>query len=66
MEPIDIWRAAREMVKQHGGMAPIECARVADGMLDRGDIEGQSVWLAIQRAAKSLLENRSPADASNA
>jgi hypothetical protein len=29
MEPLDIWRAARDTVKQHGDMAVIERPRMA-------------------------------------
>jgi len=62
IEPIDIWRAARLMVKRHGEVAPIECALKADEFLDRGDVDGQALWLAIRRAAKALLENGVPPD----
>jgi hypothetical protein len=65
LEPIDIWRSAKLMVNEHGQAAPLECALKADEMLDRGDIDGQAVWLAIRRAAKSLLENGPPADIQN-
>ena len=40
IEPIDIWRAAQLMVRQHGEFAVIACAMKADEMLDRGDVEG--------------------------
>ena len=66
IEPIVIWQAANEMVKRHGDLAPLECAVRADGMLENGDIMGQTVWLAIRRAAKSLLENGPPNDISKA
>jgi hypothetical protein len=62
VEPIDIWRAARLMVKEHGPMAPLECAMKADERSDDGDADGEKVWLAIRRAAKSLLENGAPTD----
>jgi len=60
--PIDIWRAAKLMVKRHGAMATIECALKADAMLEAGDRGGQAVWLAIRRAARSLLESDPPTD----
>jgi hypothetical protein len=66
IEPLDIWRGAKVMVDQHGDQAPIECALKADEMLDRGDVDGQAVWLAIRRAAQSLIENGPPTDISNA
>jgi hypothetical protein len=62
VEPIDIWRTATLMVKRHGAIATIECAFKADTMLEAGDPDGQAVWLAIRRAAQSLLENGPPTD----
>jgi hypothetical protein len=66
IEPIVIWRAANEMIKRYGDQAPLECAIRADEMLENGDVMGQTMWLAIRRAAKSLLENGPPNDISNA
>jgi hypothetical protein len=51
---LDIWRAANLLIRQHGQEAEIEAARKADLMLDRGDIEGQRVWLRIRRAIGEL------------
>ncbi len=62
MEPIDIWRSAKLMIDKHGELAVIECAIIADDMVERGDMQGQAVWLAIRRAVKSLLENGPPMD----
>jgi hypothetical protein len=64
IEPIVIWRSANEMIKRHGDQAPLECAIRADELLESGDVMGQTVWLAIRRAAKSLLKNGSPPDIS--
>lgn len=66
IEPIVIWRAANEVIKRHGDMAPIECAMSADELLDNGDEKGRKMWLAIHRAAKSLLENGCPTDINKA
>jgi hypothetical protein len=62
LEPLDIWRGAKVMVEKHGDQAPLECAMMADKMLDHGDLDGQAVWLAIRRAVKSLLEHGPPTD----
>ena len=62
VEPIDVWRAAKLMVKRHGALATIECALKADAMLEAGDLDGQAVWLATRRATQSLLENAPPTD----
>ena len=47
---IDIWRAANLLLKQHGPDAEIVATQRADEMLDRGELEGQRVWLRIRRA----------------
>ena len=36
------------------GTAPIEAAMRADAMLDKGDLEGFSVWRRIMRAMEEL------------
>ncbi len=46
---LDIYRSAKLLVKQHGKEAPIHAALNADAMLDKGDVEGQLVWLADTR-----------------
>jgi hypothetical protein len=66
IEPIDIWLAAQLIVAQHGELAVIECAMKAGEMLDRGDVDGQAVWMAIRRAARFLLEKGPPPDVSAA
>jgi hypothetical protein len=43
---LDIWR--------HGADAEIEAARRADLMLERGDRDGQLVWMRIRRAGAEL------------
>jgi hypothetical protein len=40
---------------RHGADAVIEAARLVDLMLDRGDRDGQFVWLRIKRAIDALL-----------
>ena len=55
---LDIYRAANLLICQHGGEAPIEAARKADLMLDRGDMEGRGVWLRIKRAIGELQAPR--------
>ena len=47
---LDIWRAANLVIRQHGEDAEIVAAQRADLMLNRGDREGQLVWLRIRRA----------------
>ena len=46
----DIWRAANLLIREHGDGAEFIAARRADEMLERGDHEGETVWLRISRA----------------
>ncbi len=55
---LDIYRSANLLVKEHGAEAPIHAAMRADAMLDRGDMDGQRVWLRILRAVDVLREAR--------
>jgi len=54
---LDIWRAANLLIRQHGGEAELAAARRADLMLERGDLEGQTVWKRIRQA---IVELRAP------
>ena len=51
---LDIWRAANLLTWQHGDDAELAAARRADLMLERGDLEGQTVWKRIRRAIVEL------------
>ena len=55
---LNIFRSTNVLVKQHGAEAPIEAAMHADAMLEKGDLDGQRVWLRIVKAVKTLLETR--------
>jgi hypothetical protein len=59
-------RAIGKPGRTRGDQARLECALKADEMLERGDADGQAVWLAIRRAAKSPIENGSPSDIDDA
>ena len=51
---IDIWRAANLLIRQRGADAEIEAARLADLMLDRGDKEGQLVWMRSEGTSRGI------------
>ncbi len=51
---LDIYRSANLLVKRHGQDAPIHAAMRADAMLDKGDLDGFSVWKRILRAVEEL------------
>ena len=51
---LDIYRSAQVLVKHHGTDAPIHAAMRADAMLDKGDLDGFSVWKRIRRAVEEM------------
>jgi hypothetical protein len=51
----DIWRAVNFLIREHGAEAEMVAAGRAGEMLDRGDYDGQTVWLRIRRAIVGLL-----------
>ncbi len=55
---LDIYRSANQLVKQHSAEATIFAAMNADAMLDRGDLDGERVWLRIIRAIEELLQRQ--------
>jgi len=58
IQEIDVWRAAKVLVDQHGDEAPIQAAMRVDDMLERGDLEGRRVWKKILEAVEELLRGR--------
>jgi hypothetical protein len=50
----DIWRAANLLIRQHGDRAELVATLRADLVLDRGDHDGQIVWMRIRRAIAAL------------
>ena len=57
---LDIYRAANELIKQHGEAADIEAAMRADELMETGDMEGRAVWLRIVKAIEELLAKERP------
>ena len=57
---IDIYRAANELIRQHGDEAPIHAAIRADELLEAGDMDGKAVWLRILNAVDELLARERP------
>ncbi len=60
---LDIYRAANELIEQHGDAADIEAAMRADQCLAAGDMEGEAVWLRIVKAVEELLSEERSEDA---
>ena len=52
----DIWATANILIKRYGDDAELRAAERADEMLDRGDLDGQRIWMRILGAVKTLLQ----------
>ncbi len=55
---LDIWRAARIMVKRYGKDAATEATGRADEFLDQGNIDGQRLWMRIVQAIEEMQRER--------
>ncbi len=51
---LDTWGVANLLIRQHGTDAELETAKRADLMLERGNLDGQSLWKRIRRAGVEL------------
>jgi len=58
---LDTYRAAHELIEQHGDAADIEAAMRTDQLMEAGNMEGRAVWLRIGRAIEELRQ-REPGD----
>jgi hypothetical protein len=52
--PIDIYRTAKLLIHQHGDNAALEASMKAGAMLEKGDLNGQAVWVAVKKAVHEL------------
>ncbi|MBN9545273.1 MAG: hypothetical protein J0I19_07360 [Alphaproteobacteria bacterium] len=59
MEEIDLWRAAHLLIQQHGDGAEREAMRLGGLAMEKGDAQGERVWVGVLTAIKSLM-NRLP------
>jgi triphosphoribosyl-dephospho-CoA synthetase len=51
---LDIYRAANLLIERHGGDAAFKAAQRADELLNRGDRDGEMLWLRILEAVEAL------------
>ena len=65
MPEIDLYRAAKLLIDQHGGDAGVRAAERADALLEEGDLDGASIWRAIIKAIEELQRDRRPGEAVN-
>jgi hypothetical protein len=57
-DDLDIYRAAKALVDQHGGDAATFAAGRADQLLKEGDIAGSAVWRQIRAAIEEPQRGR--------
>jgi hypothetical protein len=53
---IDIYRSAKLLIDQHGEEAAIFAGMQADECLEKGDLDGKVVWLAVIKAIEELQD----------
>jgi hypothetical protein len=58
---LDILQSAKVVLDCHGPDALIHAARRADELLERGDVQGYEVWLAILAVLESARAHLSKA-----
>lgn len=58
---LDILHSAKVVLDCHGSDALIRAARRADELLERGDVQGYEVWLAILAVLESARAHVSKA-----
>jgi hypothetical protein len=62
---IDVYRAAKLLIDQHGDEAVLHAVGRADFPVEEGDFEGAAVWRTILGAIKELQRAREPDEAVN-
>ncbi len=55
---LDLWHAVQVLIKRYGDGAAIEAAMRADEFLDKGNLDGQRLWIRIMQAIKKLQRDR--------
>lgn len=56
IEEWELWACAHELIRQHGGDAPLHAALRAERLLLKGDAAGCTAWRRIGVRAGELLE----------
>ncbi len=60
---LNIGRAAKLLVNQHGEGVPIYAEMRVDELMVKGDLDGQAIWKLILKAIDELLANERPENA---
>lgn len=53
-DEIDIYRAAKLYIDQHGDQAALQAAMQSDALLEAGDMDGAATWRKIIRAIEVM------------
>ncbi|HEX4178556.1 MAG TPA: hypothetical protein VHY57_08965 [Rhizomicrobium sp.] len=61
MSDIEMWRAAVELMAEHGDAAQDEALKRADAAIDGGDIDGFNRWKRVARLIADM-QSRTPGD----
>jgi hypothetical protein len=56
IQDIEIYRSAKLLIDQHGDEASIFAGMQADECLEKGDLDGKVVWLAVIKAIEKLQD----------
>jgi hypothetical protein len=62
---LDVHRAAKLLIDQHGNRAVVHAIGRANFLLEQDDFEGAAVWGTILRAIEELQRAREPDEAVN-
>lgn len=57
---LDIYRTARELIRQHGADGALPASMRYDELLEAGDIEGSAVWKRVLAAIDTLIAEMRP------
>ena len=52
----DVYRTAKLLVDRHDAAAPNHATTRADKLMDRGNMEGQAVWLRVNEAVEAMSQ----------
>ncbi len=62
---LDIYRSASVLIREHGEDASLEAAQRADAMLEKGDVEGATVWRRVLKAVEELQRDQVSGEATH-
>lgn len=57
---LDRWRAAQQLIKQHGEGAEMEAAQRADQAIEQGSPDGERLWLDVMGKVRALQAETAP------